>query len=123
QGKRDADHVVMVALDAGDERSTQAVDGEAAGDREWFPGGDVGVDLAIGQVGEVDDRRRGPGCRTSAADLGHAVPGVEDTGAATHPLPALTSDVRGAGLAEHLAVEFQHRVAAEHQGTIVTVLE
>ena len=58
------DDPVVVALDAADEGSAQAVDGERPGDVERFARGDIALDLGVGELGEVDERRRG---RTHAA--------------------------------------------------------
>ena len=65
-GQRQADHRAVVALDPGDERAAQAVDGERAGHLQRLAGGHVGVDLGVGDVGEVDGgrpRSPRPACR------------------------------------------------------------
>ena len=53
------DHVVVVALDAGDERAAEPVDGERAGDDQRLAGRDVRRDLLVADVREVHGGRRG----------------------------------------------------------------
>ena len=57
QRQAQPDHVVVVALDPGDERAAQAVDGERPRDVQRLAGGDVRRDLVVGDVGEVDSGR------------------------------------------------------------------
>src|SRR5690606_31971662 len=54
----DADDAVVVALDAGDEGAAEPVDSKGAGDDERLARRDVGVDLRVAEVGEVDGGRR-----------------------------------------------------------------
>ena len=93
-GQRDADDVARVALDARDERAAQAVEGERAGHPQRLAGGDVGLDLGV-----VERRRSAPWWRpsrrasppvppASRREVDEPVAGVQDAGAAAHPLPA-----------------------------------
>jgi hypothetical protein len=67
----------MVALDAGDEGAAEAVDGEGAGHVERLTGGDVVVDLVVGQVGKVDHRGRRRGRDAAGRGVVKRVPGVQ----------------------------------------------
>ena len=54
--------------------------------------------------------------------VAQAVAGVQHAGAAAHRLPAADGLVGVARLAERLAVELEHRVAAEHQRAVGQVV-
>ena len=101
---------------AGHERAAEAVDGEGAGDVQRLAGRDVRRDLVVGDVGEVHGggrrwpRRRGRSrCR---AGSGRCRSTPERPRIARHRRVASAGV---AGLAERLAVELEHRVAAEHE--------
>src|SRR5674476_1196068 len=54
----DADDVVRVPFEAGDERAAEPVDRAAAGDGFGLTRRDVRLDLLLGQVREMDQRLR-----------------------------------------------------------------
>ena len=87
QRQAQPDHVVVVALDPGDERAAQAVDGERPRDVQRLAGGDVRRDLVVGDVGEVDRGRRRRGGDVAGRGVAQAVTGVQDAGAAAHRPP------------------------------------
>ena len=78
-------------------------------------GRDVRRDLLVGHVREVHGRRRGRGGHLTGRRVVEAVPGAEHAGPTAHRLPAAYGVVGVVGLAERLAVEVEHGVAAEHQ--------
>ena len=78
-------------------------------------GGDVRRDLLVGDVGEVHGRRgdRGRDPAGRGVDAGSARCGGRRCGRASRAT-APTASAGVGGLAERLAVELQHRVAAQH---------
>src|SRR5690554_3192573 len=113
QREAQADHVVEVAIDRRDERAAEAVDGEGARDDERFSRRDIGLDLLVGEIGEVHRRRRRGADRAERAR--EPVPRVERPGATTHLVPALERLGGVPWLAEDAALELEHRVATEHE--------
>ena len=85
-------------------------------------GGDVRVNLRVGDVGEVDlgghHRVHRAGGHT-AHDPDGVVAGVEHTGLPAHATPALGCRIRGQRLAVREALELQHRVAPEDHAVVV----
>jgi hypothetical protein len=77
EGQAEPHHVVVVALDAGDESAPEAIDGERAGHVERLAGGDVRIDLVVGQVGEVDHRGRRRGRDAAGSQVAERVTGVQ----------------------------------------------
>ena len=73
----------------GDERAAEPVDGEGAGDVQRLAGRDVGRDLLVGEVGEVDGGRGGGRGDVAGRGVAQAVAGVQHAGAAAHRPPAL----------------------------------
>ena len=92
----------------------EAVDGEGAGDVQRLAGRDVRRDLLVAHVGEVHGGRGGRRGGAPGGGVAQAVTGAQHAAASAHRLPA-AGGLRGVrGLAERLAVELEHRVAAEH---------
>ena len=87
QRQAEPHHVVVVALDAGDEGAAEAVDGERAGHVQRLAGGDVVVDLVVGQVGEVDHRGRRRGRDAVGGRVVQRVPGVQHARPPAHRPP------------------------------------
>src|SRR5690606_13641271 len=111
QRERETHHSMRVAVDGIDERASAAVDREAARDAERLTGGDVRVDLLVGEVreGELAARGRAEG-RAGAAVLRIAVihepvPGMQHAGAAAHCAPPLDGAARFMRLADDLPVD------------------
>ena len=70
-------------------------------------------------VGEVHDGRARCAVAAGRVEVSRsAVAGVQHAGATAHRPPAPDRVVGVVGLAERLAVELQHRVAAEHEGAV-----
>ena len=109
-------HVVVVALDRGDEGTTEAVHGERAGHVQRLAGGDVRRDLLVGDLGEVHRGRRGGGGHPAGRGVVQAVAGPQHPRTTAHLPPPLDRLVGVVGLPERLPVQLQHRVAAQHQG-------
>src|SRR4051812_16299311 len=63
QRQAEADNIVVITLDPADEWTAETVNGESAGDVERFSCADVCLDILIGEVGEVHQRRGD--CRSS----------------------------------------------------------
>ena len=99
QRQADADHVVVVALDAGDERAAEPVDRERAGHVQRLAGRDVGR-----RSRRRTRRRSGPWSRRSrpptlaGGRVAQAVTGVQHAGAAAHRLPAPAASAASCGL-------------------------
>jgi SAM-dependent methyltransferase len=115
QRQAESDHIVMVALDPRHERASHPVDGEGSRHLERLPGLDVGRDLLVRHVREVD--HGGPDGTHLAAGAGVAqtVPRVQDPAAPAHRLPSADRGVAVARLPERFAVELEHRVASEYE--------
>jgi len=94
QRQREADDGVVVAFHAGDERPTEAVDGERPRHIAGFAGGDVGVDLVVVDLREMHDGGRQPRQRLGPSDLTDREPAVQNAAAAAHAAPAGASVVR-----------------------------
>ena len=114
QGQRQADDGAVVALDPLHERPAPPVDRERAGDAQRLAGRDVGVDLLVGQVGEVDDRRA---VRSTVRPVRVSIRWWPVCSTPERPRICCQRAValRVGRLAEDLAVERQHPVAAEHE--------
>jgi hypothetical protein len=106
---------VVVALDPGHEGAAEAVDRERSRHVQRLAGLDVRRDLVVAHVGEVHDGRAGRACRSPGRRVGQEVTGVQDAHPTAHGQPAPHGLVRVRRLAEGLAVQLEHRVAAEHQ--------
>ncbi len=79
---------MVVALDAGDERTAKAVDGEAAGDLEGFTSADVRRDVLIRHLGEVDRRLCAVRPTPSGGGVDDAVTSDQNSRSPSHRLPA-----------------------------------
>ena len=94
---------------------------EASRDGERFAGRDVRRNLLVADVGEVDGRRRDGAHGRAGAPVAvvpvvdQPVTGVQHTGAATHLAPPSGRLCFVGWFAVQLAVELEHRVAAEDQ--------
>ncbi len=120
QREAQPDDGVMVALEPRDERPADPVDGERTGHRERLPGRHVRVDLGVGQVGEVHQRRGGRpgGAGRAVAGVHQPVAGVQHAGPPAHPTPPPGRVRRVGRLAQRLAVQLEQRVAAEHHQVV-----
>ncbi len=109
---------MRVTLDARDVRGAEAIDGEGAGNLEWFSGCHVCIDLGIRQISEADARRGDPADgarRGSAPVIDEPVTRMEHAGAAALGTPSLAGDLRQMRLAVQLAVELESGVTAENE--------
>ena len=112
EGEGKADDVEVVALDAGDPASGEALDGVGSGFIHGLAGGDVGVDVFVGECEEADGGDFGGDFGAGGGDDGDA--GDDVMGAAGEK----TEHAGGVGLvfgfAEDVAVEGDGGVGAEH---------
>ena len=121
EGQRQPDHVAGIAHHPFDERRGAAVDGEGPGHFQRIAGGQVGVELGIGGVGEPDLGAGHPLGLAAGGFVDHAVPGEE------RPRPTAHGDEPGAGLLDggrlpvRASVEIEHRVAADDDRVPVRV--
>src|SRR5450759_3649049 len=105
---------MVVALDAGDERTAETVDRETSGDVEWFAGREVRRNLVIADAREVDGGRRDCAHGRTGASVAvvpvvdQPVTGVQHAGPAAHPLPAGIRLRLIGGLAVQLTVELEY---------------
>ena len=87
------------------------------------PDGDVRVDLGIRHVAAKVTDASATACASRGSRAGREaddrVPGVQHAGAPAHRLPPRGRVLGGVRLAEHLAVELEHRVAADHDAVEV----
>ena len=108
-----------VAIDSLDEGATQTVNGEGSRAPQRFAAGDVSVDLGLRRGAEADGGRADP-LGDGPIDGAHQeVPRVQGAGAPAHCPPTLAGVGGVDGLADHTAVNLQHRVAAhDHLGIL-----
>ena len=77
-------------------------------------GGDVCLDFGVGHRREMDDGVGNRPQRRPALQMDDLVARVEDSAAPGHARNALPRRFGAAGLADCLAVELEHRIAADH---------
>ena len=63
QRQAEPNYVVVITLDSGDKWPAQTIDGEAACDLQRLQAGDIGLDLVIGDLGEVHHCGRHSGAK------------------------------------------------------------
>ena len=113
----EADHVGEAALDALHQGAATALQRKATGALQGLAGGHVGLNLDGTEGRELHPG--GDGAEThswllAARPQQQTVPGVQRPPAAGHALPARDRLRRISGLAEHLRLERQHRITAQH---------
>ena len=108
---------MRVAGDAADEGAAEPIDRERPGHLERLASAHVGLDLLVGDLGEAHPGRGRAGDPDLPVGVDHAVAGVQRPGASAHVLPASGRLGCRPGLAQDPAVELEHGVAADHQGS------
>ena len=115
QRQAEADDAVRIALNAVDERTTEAFQRERSGDFQRLASGNVPFDVGIGEFAEMDFGVACAAHGTSGREIDQAVAGPQFAGRAAHALQSFA----GHGFAVRLAVAFaaqeEHRITAENQ--------
>ena len=128
QRQRDADDRVIIARHTLDKGAAQPVHREGPRHVQGLAGSDVRVDLGIRDIPEVNlGRGRAGHSRGDRAFAPRSIVGrgrgkdrrrvarPEGGGCPAHGADALTGHVGSVGLAEHLAVDLEHGVAADDE--------
>ena len=115
QRQAEADDAVRIALDAVNERTTEALERERTGDFQRLASGDVPLDVIVGELTEMHFGVTCTAHSTSGCKIDEAVAGPQFAGRAAHTLQSFAGHGFAVRLAVAFAVQEEHRVAAKNQ--------
>ena len=115
QRQAEADDTVRIALDAVNERTTEALERERTGDFQRLASGDVPLDVIVGELTEMHFGVTCTAHSTSGCKIDEAVAGPQFAGRAAHTLQSFAGNGLAVRLAVAYSVQEEHRITTKNQ--------